>query len=90
MIQILDFVNNQQNMRDLSNTFPVAWAFLKVNQLKQSLFIFQNLINQIIGARNTLNTERMIRLQLWQPFEQLHSSTPLTPDVSQQKTYTRN
>jgi hypothetical protein len=43
--QILDFANNQQNMKDLSNTFPIAWAFLKVNLIKQSLSIFLNLIN---------------------------------------------
>ncbi|UJR37055.1 hypothetical protein I4U23_029760 [Adineta vaga] len=61
--EILEFVTNQQNINDLSNTFPIAWAFLKV-----------------IGARNTLNTERMIRLQLWQPIEQLRGSA-LTPDV---------
>jgi hypothetical protein len=27
----------------------------------------------------------MIRLQLWQPIEHQHSSTPLTPDVNKQK-----
>ncbi|CAF1634662.1 unnamed protein product, partial [Adineta ricciae] len=61
--EILEFVTNQQNINDLSNTFPIAWAFLKV-----------------IGSRNVLNTERMIRLQLWQPIEHIRGSA-LTPDV---------
>ncbi|CAF1425836.1 unnamed protein product [Adineta steineri] len=61
--EILEFVTNQQNTNDLSNTFPIAWAFLK-----------------IIGSRNTLNTERIMRLQLWQPIEHQHGSA-LTPDV---------
>ncbi|CAF4851274.1 unnamed protein product, partial [Rotaria sp. Silwood1] len=62
--EILEYLHNQQNLNDLSNTFPIAWAFLK-----------------IVGIRNTLNTERMVRLQLWQPFQQQHSSTSSTPDV---------
>ncbi|CAF0859168.1 unnamed protein product [Rotaria sordida] len=35
---------------------------------------------KIVGSRNTLNTERMVRLQLWQPLLQQYSSTA-TPDV---------
>ncbi|CAF2659041.1 unnamed protein product [Rotaria sp. Silwood2] len=62
--EILEYLHNQQNPNDRANAFPIAWAFLK-----------------IVGIRNTLNTERMVRLQLWQPFEQQRSSTALTPDV---------
>jgi len=28
-----------------------------------------------MGSQNTLNTERMMRLQLWQPVEQQYGST---------------
>ncbi len=31
-----------------------------------------------------MNTERIVRLQLWEPIEYQHSSTPLAPDVSKQ------
>ncbi len=35
-----------------------------------------------MGSQNTLNTERMIRLQLWQPVEQQYGLTSLAPDVN--------
>ncbi|CAF3764743.1 unnamed protein product [Rotaria socialis] len=60
--EILDYFNNPQNPTDRSNTFPIAWSFLK-----------------ILGLRNTLNTERMVRLQLWEPVGH-YSSGSSVPD----------